>query len=264
MYNFTDTEDKGSVLLPKEAINIDGFFLDREITSYQTLTVYGRESLDVSMESYSIPQENGLRIRNKTIKERKLVVSYAINAKDTNQFYTAMKKLKKHLYKQSILRIFFNDEPNLYYEGHLSAINEPKDNYIKGEGSFEILCPMPYKYHVNTKKYISNSSKLNIDSYLPNKIRSFEVDKLTVNSTGMTIQIGNYKMRFIGLPSTVGKKLVIDFESLSVTLGGQVITSNLDILSDFGNVRVKDQDTVYCSLIGGSSKILIDVEEYDL
>ncbi|MDG4966254.1 phage tail family protein [Lactococcus lactis] len=264
MYNFTDTKEKGSVLLPEEAINVDGFFLDREITGFSTLTIDGRESLGVSMDDYVIPRSNGIKIRNKALKERVLVVHYAINTKDTEEFYSSMKKLKKHLYKEKSLKIFFNDEPNLYYEGHLRAINPPENNYIKSTGSFEIICPMPYKYHFNTKKSITNKAKANIDSNMPIKVRMLKIDNLTSSGTSMTIQIGTYQMKFTSLPSTIGKNLVIDFERLAVSLGGQVITSNLDILSDFGNIRISDEDVVYCSLLNNTSKIILDVEEYDL
>lgn len=264
MYNFTNTTERGNKTLPSEAINIDGFFLDRELECYTTLAVDGRESLEVSMDNYAIPRKDGVRVRNKALKERELIVNYEINAEDVTKFYETMKKLKKHLYKEKPLKIFFNDEPNLYYEGHLQSINGLDNGYIKGTGSFVILCPTPYKYRVNSTKIVRNGSKINILSDYNFRIRTIKINQLYFESTQMFINIGGFKMSFKTLPKTKGKSLVIDFSKLSVELDGQKITSNLDIMSDFGNIRVKDDDIIKCSLLDNLSNLEIDIEEYEL
>ena len=264
MYNFTDTTEKGSDLLPKEAINIDGFFLDREISCFKTLTVSGRESLEVSMDDYNIPKTDGIKVRNRRLKERNITVKYSLNARNLDEYYSAMKKLKKHLYKKEKLRIYFNDEQNLYYEGYLSSIKEPNENYFKTIGSFEIICPKPYKYHVNNKRRVINGGKTIIDSEFPTKIKRIETSNLNLNSTTMLFRIGSYQMKFVGLPTTTGKKLIIDFENLSISLGGQNITSNLDILSDFGNIKLNDGDYLHCSLANNSNELIVELEVYDL
>ncbi len=263
MYNFTDTENKGNIELPKEAINVDGFFLDKEINSFQTLSVYGRESLSVDMESYSIPKRHGIKVRNKKLKERKLIVKFHINAKDTTEYYDAIKKLKRRLFKEGPLRIFFNDEPNLYYEGHLSTINDFETNYIKAIGSFEIICPQPYKYHANSKQLVIQNGKVNLDSNFPLRIRNIEFPAFTSTAITLNLSIGSYSMKFVGLPTLTGKALKIDFETLSIYLGSQNITTNLDIMSDFGNIRIRDGDKISSSLTF-AKPILLDVEAYDL
>ncbi len=263
MYNFTDTVSKGTIGLPKEAINIDGFFLDKEINSFQTLSVYGRESLFVDMDSYSIAQKHGIKVRNKKLKERRLIVKFHINAKDTTEYYDAIKKLKRHLYKEEPLRIFFNDEPDLYYEGNLTAINDFDTNYFKATGSFEIICPQPYKYHANSKQSILQNGKINLDSNFPLKVRNIEFPAFTSTSTTLKIGIGDYTMTFTGLPTLTAKVLKIDFEKLAIYLGNQEITSYLNIMSDFGNIRIKDGDKITMSLVT-TKQIIVDVEVYDL
>lgn len=263
MYNFTNTDSKGTVGLPREAINIDGFFLDKEINSFQTLSVQGRECLAVDMDSYSIPRRSGIRVRNRELKERRLVVKFHINAKDTTEYYGAIKKLKHHLYKRDILRIFFNDEPDLYYEGYLSTINDFETNYIKSSGSFEVICPEPFKFHVNTKQNVLNNGKLNLDTNVPLRLRSIDFPAFTSTSTSLSVKIGGYTMKFVSLPSLTGKKMKIDFEKMEVYLGEQNITSNLDILSDFGNIRVLDEDKITISPAPPGA-FVVDVEVYDL
>lgn len=264
MYNFTDTTEKGSNLLPKEAINVDGFFLDREISCFKTLTVSGREAISVSMDNYTIPKTDGIRVRDRRITERKITIKYSLNARDLDEYYSAMKKLKKHLYKEKILRIYFNDERDLYYEGYLSNLKEPNDNYYKTFSTIEITCPKPYKYHVNNQRKVINGGKISIDTEFPTKIKRIETGSLNLNSTNMTFNIGAYQMKFVGLPTTNGKKMIIDFEKLTISLGGQNITSNLDIMSDFGNIRLKDGDYMHCSLAHDAHEIIVDLEVYDL
>ena len=58
------------------------------------------------MDSYSIAQKHGIKVRNRKLKERRLIVKFHINSKDTTEYYDAIKKLKRHLYKEEPLRIF--------------------------------------------------------------------------------------------------------------------------------------------------------------
>ncbi|HFK2761595.1 TPA: distal tail protein Dit [Enterococcus faecalis] len=264
MYNFTDITQKGSKLLPKEAVNIDGFFLDREIASFTTLTIDGRETINVSMDNYPIPKTDGVKVRNRNLKERTIKVYFSFQARSIEEYYSDLRKLKKHIYKQTPLKIFFDDEKNIYYEGYLSSLTNMDTNYIHSSGSFEILCPKPYKYHVNSKQNISNNGKINLDTARPLRIRTVEIPLINYNNTTMIIKIGNYTMKLVGLPTTSNKELKINFEELTITLGGQNINSNLDIFSDFGNIRVQDRDIFSCNLLSNNSKIIVDVEVYDL
>lgn len=45
MYRFTDVTEKGSTMLPSEALRINGKYIEELVKGYKTLNVKGRELL---------------------------------------------------------------------------------------------------------------------------------------------------------------------------------------------------------------------------
>ena len=69
MYNFIDvTEVSESVVLPSEALSINGKYIENLISGYRTLNVSGREALSPDVETYSTGIRDGSKIKNKKLK----------------------------------------------------------------------------------------------------------------------------------------------------------------------------------------------------
>jgi predicted phage tail component-like protein len=148
MYNFIDvTEVSESVVLPSEALSINGEYIENLINGYRTLNVSGREALSPDVETYSTGIRDGSKIKNKKFPERIITITYQLVAESNEAFREAYNQLGKILNVENA-ELIFNDEQDKFYIGTPCIIGavEPGKNAVVGE--FEILCADPFKYSV--------------------------------------------------------------------------------------------------------------------
>ena len=148
MYNFVDTNEvsEGSVL-PSEALQINGEYIENLITGYRTLNVSGREALSPEVETYTTGIRDGSRQKGKRYPERILTITYQLIAESNEAFREAYNKLADILNVDNA-ELIFNDEQDKFYTGTPCTIGEvePGRNAVVGE--FEIICSDPFKYSV--------------------------------------------------------------------------------------------------------------------
>lgn len=148
MYNFIDvTEVSESVVLPSEALSINGEYIENLISGYRTLNVSGREALSPDVETYSTGIRDGSKIKNKRYPERIIVVTYQLKAESNEAFREAYNQLGKILNVKNA-ELIFNDEQDKFFIGTPCIIGavEPGKNAVVGE--FKIVCTDPFKYSV--------------------------------------------------------------------------------------------------------------------
>ena len=148
MYNFVDVNENSEVVvLPSEALQINGEFIENLIDGYRTLNVQGREAMSPEVDTFTTGIRDGSRIKNKRYPERYIVVTYQIKADSNEAFREAYNKLAGILNVQDA-ELIFNDEPDKFFVGTPCAIGavEPGRNAVVGE--FEIVCADPFKYSV--------------------------------------------------------------------------------------------------------------------
>ena len=148
MYNFVDTiEVSGSYVLPSEALQLNGDYIENQISGYRTLNVSGREALSPEVESYTTGVRDGSWLKHKRYPERIITVKYQLVAESSEAFREAYNKLGAILNVKDA-RLIFNDEQDKFFIGTPCTIGavEPGRNAVVGE--FEILCTDPFKYSV--------------------------------------------------------------------------------------------------------------------
>lgn len=148
MYKFVDTNEVSeSVLLPSEALKINGKFIEELIPGYRTLSVSGREALSPEISTFETGARDGSTLKNKRYPARKIVVKYHLIAKTCEAFRVAYNKLASILDVEDA-ELIFNDEKDKYFIGTPTSIGgiEPGSNAVVGE--FEILCIDPFKYSI--------------------------------------------------------------------------------------------------------------------
>lgn len=148
MYAFRDTiKAEGSVMLPSEAMKINGDYIESLIPGYRTISVTGREALSPEVDSYTTGIRDGTTKKSKRYPERRLRIKYQIRAGTNEEFREAFNKLARILDVEDAELIFY-DEQDKFFTGTPSAIEEvePGKNIVVGE--FEILCTDPFKYSV--------------------------------------------------------------------------------------------------------------------
>lgn len=148
MYTFRDTiEASEEIVLPSEALKINGEYIENQISGYRTLHVAGREALSPDVVSYGTGVRDGTRIKSKRYPERILVVTYQIVAKTNEEFREAYNKLGRILDVREA-ELIFHDEEDKFLIGTPCVIGEVTPGKNAVVGKFEILCADPFKYSV--------------------------------------------------------------------------------------------------------------------
>ena len=148
MYNFIDVNEASeSVVLPSEALKINGEYIENLISGYRTLNVSGREALSPEVESFTTGIRDGSRMKNKRFPERIITVTYQIKAESNEAFREAYNQLGKILNVEEA-ELIFNDEQDKFFVGTPCTIEEVEPGRNAVVGRFEILCTDPFKYSV--------------------------------------------------------------------------------------------------------------------
>lgn len=148
MYNFIDVNEvSDGVVLPSEALKINGAYIEEQIAGYRTLTVSGREALSPDVVSYTTGVRDGSRLKNKRYPERIITVQYQLIAESNEAFREAYNKLAAILNVEDA-ELIFNDEQDKFFVGTPCTIDTVKPGTNSVVGEFEILCTDPFKYSV--------------------------------------------------------------------------------------------------------------------
>lgn len=148
MYNFIDVNEASeSVVLPSEALKINGAYIEDQIAGYRTLNVTGREALSPDVVTFTTGIRDGSKIKSKRYPERIITVRYQIVSESNEAFREAYNKLAQILNVEDA-ELIFNDEQDKFFIGTpciIGSVNPGKNSVV---GEFEILCADPFKYSV--------------------------------------------------------------------------------------------------------------------
>ena len=148
MYRFIDVnETSEGTLLPSEALQINGEFIENLIKGYRTLTVTGREALSPELETSETGNRDGSELKYKRYPARLITVKYQLITESAEAFREAYNKLGDILNVQNA-ELIFNDEKDKFFTGTPSRIGEVKAGVNSVVGEFDLLCLDPFKYSV--------------------------------------------------------------------------------------------------------------------
>ncbi len=148
MYNFRDiNEASEGDILPSEALQINGDFIETLIPGYRTLNVTGREALSPVLTTIETGSRDGSTLKNKRYPARTIIVRYQLIAESNEAFREAYNQLAAILNVEEA-ELIFNDEPDKFFIGTPSAIKEVPPGRNAVVGNFELFCADPFKYSV--------------------------------------------------------------------------------------------------------------------
>ena len=112
MYIFRDVnETSEGILLPSEALQINGEYIENLISGYRTLYVSGRESLGAEIEGQVVSAADGEQFKNQRYPARILTVGFQLIAESNSDFREKFNHLNNLLAVDSEGADFvFNDE----------------------------------------------------------------------------------------------------------------------------------------------------------
>lgn len=259
MYDFYDLKPRNEPVqqvLPTDAINYNGHWLDSEINGFRTLTVSGRESLSRQLNSPDSSGDGSIYLSSR-LDSRKIEVEFELNTKTVTEFNLATTKLAAILYEPNV-KILFNDDKNFHYVGSVTSYELDKPLLIT-KGKIEIECPDPFKYsEVRTLQLQSNvATVVDKDIIYPQLPKTIEF----VPSANISSFWASCMSKKITLNETVaaGVKILLDFENLQVKVNDVSRLMSLDLNSNFSDFRIINGAVINFSN-PGSYKIKYEVK----
>lgn len=148
MYNFRDLSPytgTDQAVWPVEAMVFNGKLFEREIPEYRTLQVQGRELLGQSLDTLTVGNQNGERLRSRRYPAREITIKYQVDAATTERFREIFYQLNALLQGQNN-KFYFLDDTTKYFIGTLSEIEAVPGGSNSVVSSFTILCNDPFAY----------------------------------------------------------------------------------------------------------------------
>lgn len=163
MYSFTDTTAvPGSNNLPAEAMSINGQYIEQLIPGYRTLSVSGRESLEAELSLLEASSRDGGVYQRRRYLPRTIVVQYQLIAESAEVFAALHTQLLGILSAEQA-KIIFADEPDKYYIGTKTKIENIPPGQLAVIGDITIYCADPFKYSVEETEVSAVNGEFAVD-----------------------------------------------------------------------------------------------------
>ena len=224
--------------LPLMAMNFNGNYIEKEIPSYQTFKVTGREVISNELILEDV-HEGTITLDNR-LPQRELEVTYVLKRTTSEQLQADYKALRKLLTTNEQVPITFSDDPDTVYFGRLSAMDTVPDDSNTIVSTFVIHCDTPYKF----SDLVTTNGSVEIDTFYPTLPEQII---LTIDSTTNNIEITNGSERITATGTfNAGAKVVITFrkEEVTMTVNNKESTYMIDLQSDLENFLLKRGQTV--------------------
>lgn len=142
MYTNNDLK-KGKV--NPQSIYFDGHCLDKEVPGYETISVAGRELFSPELKTLIVGNQDGDRLQQNRFPARDIKVTYQIQRRTAGELRESYHVLNAKLLGLK-KKIWFEDEPELYYVGTLSDAEVPTAGMTKFQSTFTLHCNDPFAY----------------------------------------------------------------------------------------------------------------------
>lgn len=263
-YRFTDTTQSPVYDRTGIEIMIDGVTLERAIEGYQTLTVQGRELVGRDIESRNYKT---IRAGKKTqtsrnyraslapnvlmssnFTSRTLIIAYELKASNEWEFRRLWEQMNLLINKEEV-PISFSDDPDFYYIGTLTQVEEVSADSNHVHSSFQIECMDPFKYRKQeqTWSFLTTATFPQVAEYpvVIEKVRItprvaawpirisnettgafLQIDRQFTAGTAVVIDLVNIEAHTsTGVDLMPYHNVFSDFEDFSIDLGEHVFTN---------------------------------------
>lgn len=250
MYDFYDLNPRAEPsvqFLPTDAINYNGHWLDKEIAGFRTLTVSGRESFSRQVNAPDRSGDGAIYLSSR-LEQRKIEVTFALQAKESTTFNNEMAKLLQILSAPNA-KIVFNDDVSFYYKGSVTSFDLDKP-LLTTKGKFEIECPDPYKYSdIRKVQGVEAAVTIHDDDILyPQTPKTLEfipsssISSFSVSSMGKKLTL--YET------VAANSRIMVDFENLQIKVNEVSRLMSVDLSSNFSDFTIMNGGIVTFNAVG--------------
>lgn len=150
--------------LARDAVMINGLYLEDIIEGYHTLRASGRETLtkEINVNTY---RRNGSTKDYTRFSQREIEVEYVISGKSPEDFRDKVTQLMGLLNVEEV-DIQFNDEEDKFYIGDISVNTPSEKQGLFYVGTYTIICENPFKYSVDVKTVSPSETKDNTATFV--------------------------------------------------------------------------------------------------
>ena len=235
MYKFIDTtiqRCRHHEQLPTSAMNYNGVFLEELIDGYRTLSVDGREMLNIDLQTDS--KMIGSHVYSYKLPPRIITVKYKLVNRDPQALLLEYRKLINFLFSTEDVALWFNDELDVIYQGRYYASSEVPGETTSIVSSFQIYCQNPIK---RTTKTFTTNDFIGIETPIKTYPSTIKVNLDT--NTPLIISNGVESIRLFQDVAKRDDVLLFDFEKGQIFINGKERTNVLELSSDFENFELR-------------------------
>ncbi len=245
MYEFNDTI-RGT---PKVTFNlkttIGGKVLEDELNNgfgtFRTLTVSGRDVVDLEHQTTSVLGRNGEYFHNATVEVRKLEIKAKITGKDNQSMRLQYEKLNRLIVSHNQVFLSFSDEPDRNYLGIFKSKVVPEEVSNEQIIGLTFICYNPFKMSdVKTKK---GTSIQNGGLFQTKPIITLNLSSPTKEIKLLHVESQKY-IRLTGTYTT--DEIKIDMATSKITQNGRNILGNLDMVNSRYFELLPGKNTLQC------------------
>lgn len=261
MYYFTDLGNPHaaspylaeSLLLTE--VNGTAHHIEDLVPGFRTLSVEGREGLDVENLFREVESTDGVLTYGERKKERVLTVTYQVQGRSPGEFLEAFDRLKyvfQEALAQSVRRddghldLQFYDQPGVHYFCQLPKIGAPEVGSLIAQGEMTFLAPSPYKY----SDLLESDAQIEQSFAMP-WAREAELESVqaTVTEQTDTFRLSTERGQAVVMTGTNGQteeyfyydgnKVFMDFKGRKIIVAGVDRTADIAYeRSDFPDLKV--------------------------
>lgn len=148
-------------LLPSGAFQINGVFLEDTVAGYHTLNAANKWTLEKQIDTVETAARSGSIFTGSRYPAREIEIEYLIEGENWDELQASYTTLMRALDIENA-QIIFNGEPDKYIRGYFSVPSDIEETYLSRHGTFNIICPDPFKYSVTEKTATALNGQFNI------------------------------------------------------------------------------------------------------
>lgn len=239
------------------AFSYGGQCLDNSIDGFTTLSVAGRGGYTRAVTATDLASD-GAKYLSSRLESKKLTIKFFLKSASLADLMAKTGKLKRITAAKNTV-VSFADDPLYKYVGTVTSVTLD-DTTLHPTGSIEVTLSDPYCYSITRQKTGTGKTVAfaDYDSEFPNIPLSVEfTPSSAISSFQMT---SNQGKKFLLNQSVSGKKIVVDFRTLSCTVNGATVLSSVSLNSNFADFTI-DKNTVLTFNSSGEYVVRFEVKK---
>lgn len=240
------------------AFSYGGHCLDSSVDGFTTLSVSGRGGFTRAVTATDLASD-GAKYLSSRIESKKLTVNFFLQASSLSDLADKTGKLKKLLSVRNT-EVSFADDGHRY-TGTVTSLTFD-DTTLHPTGTIEITLSDPYCYSAE-KTITGTGTSVNLSEYDDTGFANLPAAIEFTPSEGIsTFQVTSNQGKHFLLNQSVsaGKKIVVDFRTLSCTVDGANVLSSVSLNSNFADFTI-DKNTVLTFNADGRYLVRFEVKK---